>query len=718
MAINPCPVKKTSERISEILASGRISQPRCREWLETLLKLLDDVSGGRAKTGHLSSMKALAQRLMDKGSDKTCIETGQMVSSALEEYAYIFLSHVEAHYCPTGECTTLSAAPCQLACPASVDAPSYVALVGMGRYREALEILREYLPFPGSLGRVCVRPCERACRRGNVDAPIAICQLKRVAFDKAYEEGMELPKPTEHRFMEKVAIIGSGPAGLSTGYFLAKKGYRPTIFESMPEPGGMLRWGLPAYRLPRDTLQVEIDYIKVLGVDIRTNVTFGKDITIDSLKDEGYESVFLGIGAWCSMPLPIEGAEGNTNVIGCLTFLRHENDRRSMVGKRVIVVGGGNVAIDCVRTALRLDVDEVRLVYRRSKREMPAISAEFEAAEEEGAIFTFLSAPIKVHGENGRITGLECIRNRLSEPDASGRRRPVPIEGSEYIIPADTIISAIGQEVDMSSLVTMETLELSRDHLIVVNPATLETSIPGVFAGGDAVSGPATVVEAVASGRKAAESIHRHLRWLPPLEYPLIPARHLGVPVMEISAQEKSSPHRPAMPQIDLTERKKNFREVELGLSEESASKEARRCLRCDICISCGRCIEVCRDEMDVDAIHLSYVEQHGTEETDFIRSAEKCIGCGSCAVNCPTDAITIKDQDGERRVIMCGAEMSRDQLVPCASCGIFFATQKHLNYIRERADEQTKIKYPRNLCPACARADRAKNLEGHLPFY
>ncbi|MCJ7685571.1 MAG: FAD-dependent oxidoreductase [Desulfobacteraceae bacterium] len=718
MTTGSCPVKRLSERLSQNLESGQMRKPRHREAAGQLLRLVDDISFGRGKAGHLSAMESLAKELSEALLDKTCAETGRIVISSLQEHRSIFLSHIDVHYCLTGECAILSAAPCQLACPANVDAPSYVALVGMGRYKEALKVLWEDLPIPGSLGRICVHPCETACRRGKVDAPIAICKLKRVAFDEAFKDGKAPIESTAEHFKEKVAIIGSGPAGLSTGYFLSKKGYHPVIFESMPEPGGMLRWGIPAYRLPREILHTEIEFIKALGVEIRTGITFGEDITINGLKDRGYEAVFLGMGAWCSMSLPIEGAQDNPNVIDCLTFLRSEHTRQFMVGKRVIVVGGGNAAVDCVRTALRLGVDEVQLVYRRSRREMPAHQEEIEAAEEEGAILTYLSSPVRVHNDNGKITGVECIRNRLSEPDTTGRRRPIPVEGSKYMIPTDTVISAIGQQMEISSFEREKTLDLSNNALVVVNPATMETSVTGVFAGGDVVSGPSTVVEAVAAGKKAAESIHRYLRGLSLAELALIPARRKGVPVMEISPQEKSLHHRPLMPEIDLKERMEGFQEVEMGFSRERATQEAKRCLRCDICISCGRCIETCKDEMDVDAIHLSYMEQHATAHTDFTRPAERCIGCGSCAVNCPTDAIAVEDRNSERFIRMCGAEMSRHPLLRCASCDIPFVTQKHLDYIRARTDKEAKIKYPRNLCPTCARKAGAERFVRQMVVY
>jgi putative selenate reductase YgfK subunit len=714
MTSHLCPVKKLFNTISEI-PPGQISQSQCRQQIGRLLELLDDICNGRGKTDHIAIMIDMAGLLLKDAVDNVCADLGRMVSATLEKHRSVFLSHIEAHYCPTGECVTLSAAPCQLACPASVDVPSYVALVGMGRYKEALEVLREDLPLPGALSRICVHPCERACRRGTIDESISICQLKRVAFDSAYEMGMPPPEAAPYLFKEKIAIVGSGPAGLSAGYFLAKKGYRPTIFESMPEPGGMLRWWIPAYRLPLDILELEIDHIKAMGVDIHTGVTFGRDITLESLREQDFQAVFLGIGAHRPMKLAIPGETDFSGVQDCLTFLFKARQGTAEVGKRAMVIGGGNAAVDCARTALRMNIDEVHLVYRRTRREMPAHAKEIQELEEEGAILNFLLSPIRIHGKNGQATGLECIRNGMSKPDATGRRRPIPLEGTEHIIPADTIICAIGQEVDAESLRHVNSLELTKRLLITVDPITMETSVPGVFAGGDVVTGPATVIEAVASGKKVAEAIHSRLRGKSTPEYTLIPVRRQQVRVMDISPQEKSFPSRPVIPMVDLETRGGSFQEVELCMSVKSAIQEAKRCLRCDICINCGQCVEVCRDQMGVDAIHLSYVEKNPTAETDFGRPAKYCIGCGSCAIKCPTTAITMQEKDGTRTLRMCGAEMARHQLVTCTSCGQAYVPEKQMEFIEKHLTGNKKVKYSGNLCSVCARKNGAKNLVGEF---
>jgi NADPH-dependent glutamate synthase beta subunit-like oxidoreductase len=674
--------------------------------MERSRNILVEIASGRGRTPYLEDLETIAGELA-RDSGEGCSQIGRSLASALHDHRATLISHLEARYCPSGECDLLIGAPCQIACPAHVDAPTYLALVGAGRYKDALNVLLEDLPIPGSLGRVCVHPCEKACRRGEVDAPISICRLKRTAFDKAHEQGFALPEPVPKGYVERIAVIGSGPAGLSAAYFLAKEGYRPTIFEAMPEPGGMLRWGIPAYRLPRHILRTEIDHIKALGVEIRTKAVFGKDLDLDRLRARGYKAVFLGVGAWAPIKLGIKGAEKGPQVIDGLAFLRDGALQKTVAEKRVIVVGGGNAALDCVRTALRLNVSRAHLVYRRSRREMPAHPSEVDAAEREGAALTYLTSPLRVVAEDGAVTGLECVRNELSEPDATGRRRPVPVQGSEFVIQTDVIISAIGQQVDLSNLEKVEGLSISRYNLLTVNGSTMETSVPGVFAGGDAVTGPATVIEAVAAGRKAARSIHCYLKGLPLPEHLIFPRRPLVAPVMTISADEKSRPVRSDMPEIEVERRRAGFDEVELGLGVAAAVEEAKRCLRCDICISCGRCVHVCRDEMDVDAIHLSYVKEHGSEATDFLRPAEQCIGCGACAVNCPTGAIVVADSAGERKIAMCGGEMSRHSLVECAACGVGFIAKRHLDYIQRRSTVGPRTKYPSNLCPACARRAR-----------
>ncbi len=697
-----CPVHIAINRLMEIKSVSISEGIPLPSEIDKLIRLYQDITEGKGKIEHIDSINAYLNSLKNTNNPKIK-QLSLELSNELMSKTQIFYSHILNHHCLTQDCIQLSPPPCQMACPAYVDIPSYITLVGMGKYREALEVLWEDIPFPGTLGRVCIHPCEDVCRRGMIDEPISICKLKRVAYDYGINN-LPLPhrKETE-KYQNKIAIIGAGPAGLSAGYFLARKGYRPIIFEGMPEPGGMLRWGIPAYRLPRELLAKEIDLIKSLGVKIKTNIKFGSDITIEDLKRDGYEAIFIGIGAWCCTRLPIEGIEDNPNVVECLTFLRHESLRQSMVGERVVVIGGGNVAIDCVRTALRLNVKEVHLVYRRSRQEMPALKEEIEAAEEEGAIFTYLSSPVRVITKNDKIIGIECIRNELSEPDESGRRRPVPIKGSEYVIPADTLITAIGQEVDSSVFSGILDIKLSPKNLIVVNPLTLETTIPGVFAGGDVVTGPATVIEAVAAGKRAAESIHRYLQNIPFSEDAILPMRRKVVNPIKATAEERNRKSRPPLSCLPVEDRCKSFEEVELCYPKENAEIEAKRCLRCDICIACGKCVEACK-EMGISAIKLSYVKDNPCDITDFLNTNENCIGCGSCMNNCPTGAITMEYNNSKMVLRMSGYEMSMHKLIRCEECGKYFITERHIKYLQQKTADNPKVKYSNKLCPECSR--------------
>ncbi|MCJ7705749.1 MAG: FAD-dependent oxidoreductase, partial [Desulfobacterales bacterium] len=373
-------------------------------------------------------------------------------------------------------------APCGLTCPSGINAQGYIALIGAGKYKEALSLIWENLPLPGVLGRICPHPCEKECNRKDLDEPVAICELKRFVADQIKTE---LPTQKEEAKEEKVAVVGSGPAGLTAAAYLALKGYPVTIFEALPVKGGMLYTGIPSYRLPRDILSEEIKTIQSLGVEIKTNSPIGPDLTIDDLFRQGYRSVFLGVGAHQDQKLNIPG-EDNPNVIPGVVFLRKANlGQKVEVGKRVAVIGGGNVAIDAARSALRLGSEEVTIIYRRSRDEMPAYEEDVKEADEEGIKFQLLAAPTEIILKDGKISSLRCIRMELGEPDSSGRRRPIPVQGSDFSIEVDTVIPAIGQMPDLSFLKGME-IETTPQGTIKTDPMTFQTSKQGVFAGGDA----------------------------------------------------------------------------------------------------------------------------------------------------------------------------------------------------------------------------------------
>ena len=483
--------------------------------------------------------------------------------------------------------------PCRAACPLQVNAQGYIALISQGKFKEALTLVREKNPLPGICGRVCTHPCEGECQRQNVDEPIAIDLLKRFVAD--YEKEVDFELKIEQEKENRIAIIGSGPAGLTSAYDLRKMGYKPTIFEALPVAGGMLRVGIPDYRLPKDIIRKEISILEDFGIEIKLNTPLGENLTIEDLKNNGYEAIFIAVGAHISMKLEIPG-EDLKGVYHGVEFLRRVNlGEKVEVGEKVVVVGGGNAAIDAARTVYRLGAKEVTIVYRRSRAEMPANEEEIEEAEKEGIKILYLATPTRILGKESKVDQVQCIRMRLGEPDASGRRRPIPLEGSEFIIDADTIIPALGQSSDLSFLGSHHKFKLVRGRGFEVDPLTLETNLKGIFAGGDTVTGPDTVIEAMAAGRKAAISIDRYLNG----EDMRVGREGEGSQESEIEVDTEGvePKKRTEVATLPLSGRKGNFKEVVLGFSEEEAIKEAKRCLACGGCSECMQCVEACKAE-------------------------------------------------------------------------------------------------------------------------
>lgn len=474
--------------------------------------------------------------------------------------------------------------PCRVACPAGVNVQGYVALSSQGKYKEALALEREDNPFASVCGRVCTHPCEVECKRGEFGESISIRSVKRFIAD--YEETLldnELPELKK----KKVAIIGSGPSGLSCAYFLAKKGYQTTVFESLSVVGGMLITGIPEFRLPRDKLQRDIDYIISWGVDIKTD---SKVDDPEALLKQGFNAVYIASGAHSERKLGVEG-EDLKNMYYGIDFLRRVNlSDKVEIGENVVVVGGGNSAIDAARTVLRLGAKEVTIVYRRSLKEMPADKDEIEEAKNEGIKIRFLTTPTKFSGEIGVLKNMECIRMKLGLPDESGRRRPEPITGSEFVIPVDMVIITIGQSPDTSYLPENTNISINKWGGFIVDTDTLQTSIPGIFAGGDAVRGPDTVIWAIADGKRAAVSIERYLSGLDLKKgrIELEEVKDIRLPrIIRNTKREKICT-------LSLEKRKGNFNEVNLGYTEEQVKSEAMRCFSCGGCIECRECEKVC----------------------------------------------------------------------------------------------------------------------------
>ncbi len=529
--------------------------------------------------------------------------------------------------------------PCQAACPLHMEIGEYVDLIAQGRVMEALQVIREGNPFPSICAHVCSHPCEDACRRSQVDKPIAVRALKRFAVEFGGDRMIQLQANTTHS--EKVAVVGSGPAGLAAAYYLRKPGYPVTIFEAHSELGGMLRVGIPQYRLPHEVLDVEVQRLIQMGVEIRTNT---RVVSLDLLFEMGYKAVFITVGAHQSLRMGIEGEE-SPGVVDGGTFLREVNlGLRPSVGTRVAVVGGGNVAIDAGRTALRLGTKEVKILYRRSRTEMPADPAEVEQALQEGVEILFLVTPTKIAREKRQLR-VACIRLALGEADASGRRRPVPIEGSEFDLEFDTLITAIGQAPQIPADFR---LRIGKGSTIQIDPVTLLTNRPGVFAGGDAVTGPATVTQALAAGRQAALRIDEYLQH----RYP-VPGKEakeaLTGELLAKTAEAIRKMSRLEPPLLPPEARTQDFRPVELIYHWEAAVSEARRCLRCGIgaeilsqdrCATCLTCLRVC-------PYHVPYLDGGGAIRIP----ADQCQACGICVGQCPAKTIVLRKPYDRRQI-------------------------------------------------------------------
>ena len=606
-------------------------------------------------------------------------------------------------------------AACVDACPIHTNVLGYLKHISEGRFADAYTLIRATNPFPSVCGRVCYAPCEGVCNRGQLDNPLAIRDLKRFAVDRFDVNSLEVPQITKTE--KKVAVIGAGPAGLACAHDLAVEGHEVTVFEALPEPGGMLRYAIPEYRLPKEELGKEIRYIEKLGVTIRCGTEVGKDITIDTIKND-FDAVFIGTGAPKGLPLNVEG-EDLPGVIDGIRFLRAVNSNEAVsLGKSVAVIGGGNTAIDCARTVKRLGSESVKLIYRRTRDEMPAAHEEIEALLHEGIEIQFLTTPVHFYGENGNLSRMECIRMELGEPDASGRRRPVPVKDSEFSISVDSVITALGQATQTSFTEGIG-VSLAKNGTIEVDPLTGLTNIEGVFAGGDVSTGPAYVVDAIAAGQRAALSISRYLKGEPVIAASerKKPEKLTGAEVADLGARIPRT-ERIRMPEANVEERVANFEEVAIGYSPEEASAEASRCLAGQIegCIQCGECERRCEVkaidyamqdeivEIEYDSIVLApgFDLYDPTEKREYGYGTLEGVITGIeferiCSVTGPTGGEILLNGKAPKRFYFIQCVGSRDRQSGARFCSrvCCMYTAKHASIVKDRIkDAQIYVSY------------------------
>lgn len=552
----------------------------CMIGIDRVMDILKEVNAGRGSAKDLAEIETIAKGVAENAKCNFGRATAMIpVMDAVKYFKADFLATGGKKEAAKDYSVSVTA-PCMQACPATLDIPGYIELIRNNKFKESLALIRERCILPGVIGRACTHPCEAACVRNDLDDALSIRLLKKAAADFELKQGAGALASSKEEKQEKVAVIGAGPAGLAAAYHLRKAGYQVTIFEALPKSGGMAAVGIPDYRLPKDILNHEIDLIKRAGVDIHLNSKIEK-LDWTDLQKKGYKAAYLAIGAHVGTKVGCGGEDiASDDFVQGAEFLRRLSlGEKVQPRNKVAIIGGGNVALDCARSCVRLGFKDVQIIYRRSRNEMPASKVEIEEAEQEGVRISFLKAPVNIVRKAGKVTGIECVKMKLGEPDASGRKRPIPIKGSESVIAIDMVIAATGQKPDVDLLKGKGSVQLTDWGTIMTKTESgYETNVPGVFAGGDCVSGPATLIEALNMGNKAARSIDAYLQGKK------IPAE-LSLDGLNTKTQRSAGfVAKEAAAAVEIMEPKKRmntFTEVEGGFSVPEAIREAGRCLRC-----------------------------------------------------------------------------------------------------------------------------------------
>lgn len=671
-----CVIEATREELRRKWRAAETAPRPVRLALAQATRLIAEISAGRGSAIVLAALDRQGEQLaaLDPGA-------ASILTESLSKFRAEWTRHALDRTCDAGVCFVRHGAPCRAACPADIDIPGFLAHIGHGQYDDALRVIAKDNPLPHSCGLVCPAPCESACLRGVAGSALFIRPLKAVAATQCDSYGTpEKAAPTGKR----VAVVGSGPAGLTVAYYLAVKGHRVEIFEAREQAGGMLRYGIPSYRLPYDVLDAEIDHIKSLGVIIHTGSEIG---SLADLRAQGFDASYLAIGLQLSRRLGIDG-DDLPFVVGGMDFLGAVGagaDPR--VGHRVVVVGGGNSAVDAAMTALRQGADHVSMVYRGRRREMRASPHEIALAVAEGVEILELWMPEKVLPDNKMVF--------RRSPKAS--EAELLASGELLTLDVDHVLVGIGQEAALSCL-SGSRVEIKAGH-IVADPVTAATAEPGVYAGGDVAHGASTVVAAVRAGKTAAASIHAFMMGEAPSSGEPTGVGRQSVPLVATDATRRSIKLRPTMPQRDAGERKVTYEPIELGLAEVEAQLEAGRCLRCDLCIGCGLCELVC-SAVGAEALRMVETPAGRLVFDDFTRPLSRCIGCGACAAVCPTGAIRVEDRDGARATIITGTVVCRQEMFSCAVCHRPLVAETQFRLVGDRLGLGATMPL---LCPSCA---------------